>query len=338
MIKGFDGINPTIDNSAFVAESADIIGDVVIEKDANIWYNTVLRGDANKIIVGENSNVQDGSIVHCGEESPTIIGKNVTIGHGAIIHGCNIGDYSLIGMGSIILNDAEIGEFTMVGAGSLVTSKKFPPGVLLLGSPAKVVRELTDKEKESLRISEFLLQFYIEKMLNLKNGKENVQFCKEIIKQGDIFSEILEDLNINKKEKHEIFIKCLKENINDYYMSSDMEDMKKSNKIIIATPYTYINANNGNIDFLINILKLNSLFSLNVNIISAETLNIYTGKYESVANIVINVNASTIPFWKFITNNILTKTDPNISEFIGVPVFSFIFPKNLGNTPSTPAA
>ena len=243
MIKGFDGINPTIDNSAFVAESADIIGDVVIEKDANIWYNTVLRGDANKIIVGENSNVQDGSIVHCGEESPTIIGKNVTIGHGAIIHGCNIGDYSLIGMGSIILNDAEIGEFTMVGAGSLVTSKKFPPGVLLLGSPAKVVRELTDKEKESLRISEFLLQFYIEKMLNLKNGKENVQFCKEIIKQGDIFSEILEDLNINKKEKHEIFIKCVKENINDYYMSSDMEDMKKSNKIIIATPYTYINAN-----------------------------------------------------------------------------------------------
>ena len=100
-----------------------------------------------------------------------------------------------------------------------------------------------NKEKESLRISEFLLQFYIEKMLNLKNGKENVQFCKEIIKQGDIFSEILEDLNINKKEKHEIFIKCLKENINDYYMSSDMEDMKKSNKIIIATPYTYINAN-----------------------------------------------------------------------------------------------
>ena len=110
MIKGFDGINPTIDNSAFVAESADIIGDVVIEKDANIWYNTVLRGDANKIIVGENSNVQDGSIVHCGEESPTIIGKNVTIGHGAIIHGCSISDNVLVGMGSIILNNAKIGK------------------------------------------------------------------------------------------------------------------------------------------------------------------------------------------------------------------------------------
>lgn len=106
-----------------------------------------------------------------------------------------------------------------------------------------LIEFIRNKEKESLRISEFLLQFYIEKMLNLKNGKENVQFCKEIIKQGDIFSEILEDLNINKKEKHEIFIKCVKENINDYYMSSDMEDMKKLNKIIIATPYTYINAN-----------------------------------------------------------------------------------------------
>ena len=135
----------------------------------------------------------------------------------------------------------------------LLNNKK----LLFVGTPCQVaglktflnkeyknlIEFIRNKEKESLRISEFLLQFYIEKMLNLKNGKENVQFCKEIIKQGDIFSEILEDLNINKKEKHEIFIKCLKENINDYYMSSDMEDMKKSNKIIIATPYTYINAN-----------------------------------------------------------------------------------------------
>ena len=154
MIKGFDGINPTIDNSAFVAESADIIGDVVIEKDANIWYNTVLRGDANKIIVGENSNVQDGSIVHCGEESPTIIGKNVTIGHGAIIHGCNISDNVLVGMGSIILNNAKIGKNTIIGAGSLITQgKEFPEGVLILGNPAKVIRELTKVEIESIKKS-----------------------------------------------------------------------------------------------------------------------------------------------------------------------------------------
>ena len=106
-----------------------------------------------------------------------------------------------------------------------------------------LVQFIKNKEKEELRISEFLLQFYIEKILNLKEGKKNVEFCKDIIKQSDIFSEILEDLNMNKKEKNEIFIKCLKENINEYYMSADIEDMKNSNKIIITTPYTYINAN-----------------------------------------------------------------------------------------------
>ncbi len=153
MIKGFEGIKPTIDDSVFVAETADIIGDVIVEKNASIWYKAVLRGDDSKIIVGENSNVQDGTIVHCGYDEPTIIGKNVTIGHGAVIHGCKIGDYSLIGMGSIVLDNAEIGELTMVGAGSLVTGKKFPSGVLLLGSPAKVARELTDEEKESLKQS-----------------------------------------------------------------------------------------------------------------------------------------------------------------------------------------
>ena len=153
MIKEFEGKKPSIDNSAFVAETADIIGNVVIEKNASIWYKSVLRGDDSTIIVGENSNVQDGTIVHCGEENATVIGRNVTIGHASIIHGCKIGDYSLIGMGSTILDNAEIGEFTMVGAGTLVTGKKFPPGVLLLGSPAKVVRELTDLEKESLKKS-----------------------------------------------------------------------------------------------------------------------------------------------------------------------------------------
>lgn len=153
MIKGFDGIKPTIDDSVFVAETADIIGDVIVEKNASIWYKAVLRGDDRQIIVGENSNVQDGTIVHCGYDEPTIIGKNVTIGHAAVIHGCKIGDYSLIGMGSTVLDNAEIGELTMVGAGSLVTGKKFPPGVLLLGSPAKVARELTDEEKESLKQS-----------------------------------------------------------------------------------------------------------------------------------------------------------------------------------------
>ena len=151
MIKEFERINPVIDDSAFVAESADIIGDVTIEKDANIWYNAVIRGDSNKIIVGENSNVQDGTIVHCGDDNVTSIGKNVTIGHAAIIHGCTIGDNTLIGMGSIVLDGAEIGEYTLIGAGSLVPpGKKIPSGVLALGSPVRVIRELSEEEKKNL--------------------------------------------------------------------------------------------------------------------------------------------------------------------------------------------
>ena len=106
-----------------------------------------------------------------------------------------------------------------------------------------LIKFIKDKEKDNLRISEFLLQFYIEKMLHLKDGKKNVDLCKDIIKQGDIFSEILEELNMDEKEKHEVFVKCLKDNINDYYMSTDIEDMKSSDKVIITTPYTYISAN-----------------------------------------------------------------------------------------------
>lgn len=106
-----------------------------------------------------------------------------------------------------------------------------------------LIEYIKNKEKDNLRISEFLLQFYIEKMLNLKDGKKNVDFCKDIIKQGDIFSEILKELNMDEKEKHEVFVKCLKANINDYYMSADIEDMKNSDKVIVTTPYTYINAN-----------------------------------------------------------------------------------------------
>lgn len=106
-----------------------------------------------------------------------------------------------------------------------------------------LIEFIKNKEKDNLRISEFLLQFYIEKMLNLKNGKKNVDFCKDIIKQGDIFSEILDELNIDEKEKHEVFIKCLKDNINDYYTPIDIEEMKNSDKVIVVTPYTYISAN-----------------------------------------------------------------------------------------------
>lgn len=151
MIKGYEGIEPKIDKTAFIAESVDIIGKVTIEKNANIWYGTVLRADDNYITVGENSNIQDGSVVHISEKFPTIIGNNVTIGHKSIIHGCEIGNNTLIGMGSIVLDGAKVGEFTLLGAGSLVPPcKEIPSGVLAMGSPAKVIRELSQEEKENL--------------------------------------------------------------------------------------------------------------------------------------------------------------------------------------------
>ena len=151
MVKDYQGIKPNIDKTVFIAESADIIGKVNIEKNANIWYNTVIRADEQSIIIGENTNIQDGCVVHVGNDIPTVIGKNVTIGHKALIHGCTIGNNTLIGMGSIVLDGAKVGEYTLLGAGSLVPpGKEIPSGVLAMGSPAKIIRELSDIEKENI--------------------------------------------------------------------------------------------------------------------------------------------------------------------------------------------
>lgn len=151
MVKSYQGIKPDIDDTVFIAESADIIGKVKIEKNANIWYNTVIRADEQSIIIGENTNIQDGCVIHVGDNVGTTIGKNVTVGHKALIHGCEIGDNTLIGMGSIVLDGAKIGEYTLLGAGSLVPpGKEIPSGVLAMGSPAKVIRNLSDIEKENI--------------------------------------------------------------------------------------------------------------------------------------------------------------------------------------------
>lgn len=154
MIKELNGKYPTIDNTAYISESVDIIGDVLIEKDVNIWFGARLRADMNRIVVGENSNIQENSVIHIDKDHETIIGKNVTIGHGAIIHGCNISDNVLVGMGAIILNGAKIGNNTIIGAGALVTQgKSFEDGVLVLGNPAKVIRKLTEEEIYSIQKS-----------------------------------------------------------------------------------------------------------------------------------------------------------------------------------------
>ncbi|EKY26267.1 gamma carbonic anhydrase family protein [Clostridium celatum] len=154
MIKEFEGNIPRIDESTYISESVDIIGDVTIEENANIWFGPRLRGDMNKIVIGKNTNIQENTVVHVDKNCPCLIGKDVTIGHGAIIHGCEICDNVLVGMGSIILNNAKIGKNTIIGAGSLITQGKvFPEGVLILGNPAKVVRELSEAEIESIKNS-----------------------------------------------------------------------------------------------------------------------------------------------------------------------------------------
>lgn len=154
MIMDFEGVTPRINKNTYISESVDIIGKVKVEENVNIWFGTRLRGDMNNIIIGENTNIQENSVVHVDINSPCIIGKNVTIGHGTIIHGCSISDNVLVGMGSIILNNAKIGKNTIIGAGSLVTQgKEFPEGVLILGNPAKVIRQLTEAEIESIQRS-----------------------------------------------------------------------------------------------------------------------------------------------------------------------------------------
>jgi len=137
----------------FIANNATIIGSVIIENNVSIWYNTVIRGDIGLITIGEDSNVQDGSILHTDLDGKLTIGKGVTIGHMVMLHNCHIGDNSLIGMNAIILSGAKIGKNCIVGAGALVLENKvIPDNSLVIGSPARVVRKLTDDDLEKIRV------------------------------------------------------------------------------------------------------------------------------------------------------------------------------------------
>jgi carbonic anhydrase/acetyltransferase-like protein (isoleucine patch superfamily) len=151
MIRDFKGKSPIIADGVFIAETAVIIGEVIIKKEASIWYNVVIRGDDNRITIGERTNIQDQTMIHIAEDHSVTIGNDVTVGHKAMIHGCVIEDRCLIGMGAIILDGAHIEENVIIGAGSLVTQgKRIPKNSLVLGSPAKVIRALTDEELTSL--------------------------------------------------------------------------------------------------------------------------------------------------------------------------------------------
>ena len=148
MIRAYKGISPQIAASAFIEESASVIGDVHIDNDSSVWFNCVLRGDVYHIRVGDSTNIQDGTIIHVTSgRFPTIIGNRVTIGHGVILHGCTIRDRSLIGIGAIVLDDVVVGEESFIAAGSLVTpGTVIPPRSMVMGSPAKVRREVTEEE------------------------------------------------------------------------------------------------------------------------------------------------------------------------------------------------
>jgi carbonic anhydrase/acetyltransferase-like protein (isoleucine patch superfamily) len=138
----------------FVADNATIIGSVIIENDASIWFNAVVRGDNDLITIGENSNIQDGSVLHTDAGVPLTIGKNVTVGHKVMLHGCEIGDNSLIGINAVILNGATIGKNCLIGANSLIPEgKHIPDGSLVMGSPGKVVRELGPEQIKHLTLS-----------------------------------------------------------------------------------------------------------------------------------------------------------------------------------------
>ncbi|WP_260287723.1 gamma carbonic anhydrase family protein [Peribacillus aracenensis] len=164
------GKDPQVDKSTYIAPGVQLIGNIVLKKDTSVWFNAILRGDNEKIIVDEGSNIQDGAVVHVDPGFPVNIGKNVTIGHNAIIHGCTIEDDALIGMGATVLNGAFIGKGALVAAGALVSEGKIvEPGSLVAGVPAKEIRKLSKKNIESAK---HVANHYVENGRLYKN--ENI--------------------------------------------------------------------------------------------------------------------------------------------------------------------
>jgi carbonic anhydrase/acetyltransferase-like protein (isoleucine patch superfamily) len=167
-----DVLIPQIADTAWVADNAQVMGDVQMAPDSSVWFSSVVRGDTATIRIGEGTNIQDGSVLHADVGMPLTLGKHVTVGHMVQLHGCTVGDESLIGIGAIVLNGAKIGKNCLVGAGSLVTEgKEFPDGSMILGSPAKVVRQLTPEQIEGLRRS---AQHYVNNKNRFKTGLKKI--------------------------------------------------------------------------------------------------------------------------------------------------------------------
>jgi carbonic anhydrase/acetyltransferase-like protein (isoleucine patch superfamily) len=167
-----DGVAPRVADSAWVADNAQVIGNVELAADSSVWFGVTIRGDTETIVVGEGSNIQDGSVLHADVGKPLTVGRHVTVGHQVMLHGCTIGDGSLIGIGAVVLNGARLGKHCLVGAGALVTEgKEFPDGSMILGSPARVVRTLTPEQIEGLQQS---AQHYIDNARRYRQGLKKI--------------------------------------------------------------------------------------------------------------------------------------------------------------------
>jgi carbonic anhydrase/acetyltransferase-like protein (isoleucine patch superfamily) len=167
-----DGVVPEIADSAWIADSAQVIGRVTIGEHASVWFGVVARGDSDLIQIGARSNIQDGSVLHADAGVPLHIGENVSVGHKVMLHGCTIGDGSLVGIGAVVLNGAKIGRNCLVGAGALVTEgKEFADGSMILGSPARVVKELSVQQIEGLQR---IAQHYVDNAERFRSGLNRV--------------------------------------------------------------------------------------------------------------------------------------------------------------------
>ncbi|MCM3004895.1 gamma carbonic anhydrase family protein [Priestia koreensis] len=166
MLISYKEHTPRIHESVFVAPGAYLIGDITIGEQSTVWFNAVLRGDEDAIVIGKRCSIQDNATIHLFEGSPVVIEDDVTVGHNVILHGCKIGKRSIIGMGSTILDGAEIGEECIIGANTLIPSgKKIPPRSLVIGSPGKVVREIGEKDVELINLS---INTYVQKGIEFK--------------------------------------------------------------------------------------------------------------------------------------------------------------------------
>lgn len=167
-----DGIAPRLAAGAWVAETAQVIGDVALAEDSSVWWGVIVRGDSESIRIGRRCNVQDGSVLHADPGQPLVLGDGVSIGHQAMVHGCSIGENTLIGIQAVVLNGAKIGRNCLVGAGALVTEgKEFADGSMILGSPAKAVRQLTPEQIDGLKA---IAQHYVDNAKRYASGLRRV--------------------------------------------------------------------------------------------------------------------------------------------------------------------